>query len=228
MKRLFDVAVALVALVVLSPFLALIALAVKVTSGGPVFHRGERIGRGGAPFRILKFRTMRANVSGPAITRGGDARITPLGRVLRRWKLDELPQLVNVLRGELSAVGPRPLTAFDVERLQWTSAECDFRWSVTPGLTGLAQVVGARSPRHALRLDRCYIARQTLGLDVRLVAWSFVINVLGKRRVQRIISRRPPPDTDPSTCATSSSRRDQARPTTDRARPCPNASPPRG
>jgi len=215
-KRAFDVVGAIGGLIFFAPAMTLIAAAILITDGRPLVFRQERLGRRRRPFTILKFRSMR------------DGEVTAIGRLLRATGLDELPQLVNVLRGELSAVGPRPLTAFDVERLQWTSAECDFRWSVTPGLTGLAQVVGARSPRHALRLDRCYIARQTLGLDVRLVAWSFVINVLGKRRVQRIISRRPPPDTAPSTCATSSSRRGQARPTTDRARPCPNASPPRG
>jgi lipopolysaccharide/colanic/teichoic acid biosynthesis glycosyltransferase len=98
---------------------------------------------------------------------------------------------VQVLRGELSAVGPRPLTEADVARLGWAVPACDFRWSVPPGLTGLAQVVGAQSPRHALRLDRRYIIRRNLWLDVRLVAWSFAINVLGKRRVQGIIAGRP-------------------------------------
>jgi len=108
MKRAFDVVASLAALVVLSPLLALFALAIKFTSRGPLLYRGVRVGRGGVPFRILKFRTMRHGDGGPSITRGGDPRITPVGRLLRRGKLDELPQLVNVVRGEMSIVGPRP------------------------------------------------------------------------------------------------------------------------
>src|SRR5436305_1549910 len=137
MKRVFDVAVSLLALVVLSPLLALIALAVKATSSGPVFHRGERIGRGGAPFRILKFRTMRINASGPGLTRGGDARVTPLGRILRRSKLDELPQLVNILRGEMSIVGPRPEAP---EYVRLYTAEQRRVLTVRPGLTSPASL----------------------------------------------------------------------------------------
>ena len=187
MKRLFDVAVALVALVVLSPFLALIALAVKVSSAGPVFHRGERIGRGGAPFRILKFRTMRANVSGPAITRGGDARITPLGRVLRRWKLDELPQLVNVLRGEMSIAGPRP------EAPEYVALYTDDErrvLTVRPGLTSPASLRYRHEEsllggddwhdryvneimRDKLRDDLTYIDTRTFFGDLRLIARTF-------------------------------------------------------
>ena len=107
-KKCFDVAVASVLLVVLFPLLLLIALAVAATSGRPVIYRANRVGRGGKSFAILKFRTMRRGAAGPAITGRDDPRITPIGAVLRRTKLDELPQLVNVLRGEMSLVGPRP------------------------------------------------------------------------------------------------------------------------
>ena len=160
------------------PPMAAIAAGILLLDGRPVLFRQIRLGRGRRPFTILKFRSMRR-----------DGEVSAIGRVLRSTGLDELPQLVNVLRGELSAVGPRPLTEADVKRLGWTVPACDFRWSVPPGLTGLAQVVGSRSARHALRLDRCYIAGQNLTLDVRLIAWSFAINVLGKNRVQRLISR---------------------------------------
>lgn len=109
-KRLFDIGCAGLGLVVLSPVLALVALAVKLTSRGPALFRQQRVGRGGRPFRILKFRTMvqDAEARGGQITAAGDRRITPLGRLLRASKLDELPQLINVVRGEMSLVGPRP------------------------------------------------------------------------------------------------------------------------
>jgi lipopolysaccharide/colanic/teichoic acid biosynthesis glycosyltransferase len=209
LKRPFDVIGAIGGLVFFAPVMAAIAAAILCADGRPLLFRQTRLGRGRRPFTILKFRTMR------------DEQVTTIGRLLRATRLDELPQLVNVFRGELSAVGPRPLMEADVRRLGWTDPACDFRWSVPPGLTGLAQVVGTRSARHALRLDRCYIARQSLRLDVRLVAWSFAINVLGKARVRRLISRRP--DTVPSISATSSHRAGPARPTTDRARPCRDA-----
>jgi lipopolysaccharide/colanic/teichoic acid biosynthesis glycosyltransferase len=174
-KRLFDVVGALGGLVAFAPPMAAIAAAILLLDGRPLLFRQTRVGRGRRPFTILKFRSMR------------NGEVTAVGRVLRSTGLDELPQLVNVLAGELSAVGPRPLTEADVRRLGWTAPACDFRWRVKPGLTGLAQVVGTRSARHALRLDRCYIARQNLALDVRLIAWSFAINLLGKRRVRFIL-----------------------------------------
>jgi lipopolysaccharide/colanic/teichoic acid biosynthesis glycosyltransferase len=214
MKRPFDVIGAIGGLMFFAPVMAAIAAAILLTDGRPLLFRQTRLGRGRRPFTILKFRTMR------------NQEVTAIGRLLRSTGLDELPQLVNVLWGELSAVGPRPLMEADVRRLGWTDPAYDFRWSVPPGLTGLAQVVGARSARHAWLLDRSYIARQSLGLDVRLVAWSFAINVLGKARVQRLISRRA--DRAPSISATSSHHADPAHPTTDRARACPDASPPRG
>lgn len=108
--RWFDVPVALIGLVVLAPLLLLIAVLVKCTSRGPVIYRGKRVGKGGKIFHIYKFRTMVQNADriGPAVTTASDPRITPLGRWLRRWKLDELPQLVNVLKGDMAFVGPRP------------------------------------------------------------------------------------------------------------------------
>jgi lipopolysaccharide/colanic/teichoic acid biosynthesis glycosyltransferase len=178
MKRLVEIAGAAAGLVFFAAPMAAIAAAILIGDGRPVLFRQVRIGRGRRPFTILKFRSMR------------DGRVTAVGRLLRATGLDELPQFVNVLTGEISAVGPRPLTAADIERLGWTGPGCDFRWQVPPGLTGLAQVAGSRSARHALRLDRCYIARQSAALDLRLIAWSFAINLLGKRRVRRLLSRR--------------------------------------
>jgi lipopolysaccharide/colanic/teichoic acid biosynthesis glycosyltransferase len=109
MKRLIDVVGSAAGLLLLWPLFLVIALAVKLSSRGPVFYRANRTGRGGQPFKLLKFRTMRVNDGrGPVVTTAGDPRVTSVGRVLRRFKVDELPQLVNVLRGEMSLVGPRP------------------------------------------------------------------------------------------------------------------------
>jgi lipopolysaccharide/colanic/teichoic acid biosynthesis glycosyltransferase len=176
-KRLFDLAGALAGLIAFSPAMAVIACAILLEDGWPVLFRQERLGRRRRPFTILKFRSMR------------DGRITRVGRMLRATGLDELPQFINILRGDMSAVGPRPLTESDVTRLGWMAPRYDFRWRVLPGLTGLAQVTEARSGRLSLRLDRRYVARQSLSLDLRLVAVSFAINALGKRRVRRLLVR---------------------------------------
>ena len=176
-KRLFDLVGAMGGLLAFSPVMAVIAAAILLEDGVPVLFRQARLGLRRQAFLILKFRSMR------------DGRITRVGRMLRATGLDELPQFINILRGEMSAVGPRPLTELDVMRLGWTAPRCDFRWRVRPGLTGLAQVMEARSGRLSLGLDRRYVARQSLALDVRLVAISFAINALGKRRVRRLLIR---------------------------------------
>jgi lipopolysaccharide/colanic/teichoic acid biosynthesis glycosyltransferase len=176
-KRLFDLIGAVGGLLAFSPAMAVIAGAIVLEDGWPVLFRQERLGRRRRPFIILKFRSMR------------DGRITRVGCIMRATGLDELPQFINILRGDMSAVGPRPLTESDVARLGWMAPRYDFRWRVRPGLTGLAQVTAARSGRLSLSLDRRYVARQSLSLDLRLVAVSFAINALGKRRVRRILVR---------------------------------------
>ena len=176
-KRLFDLVGAVAGLVAFSPAMAVIAGAIILEDGWPVLFRQERLGRSRRPFTILKFRSMR------------DGRITRVGRILRATGLDELPQFINILRGDMSAVGPRPLTGSDVTRLGWMTPRYDFRWRVPPGLTGLAQVTEARSGRLSLGLDRRYVACQSLWLDLGLVAVSFAINALGKRRARRLLIR---------------------------------------
>jgi lipopolysaccharide/colanic/teichoic acid biosynthesis glycosyltransferase len=176
-KRIFDLAGASAGLIVFAPVMAIIAVAVLVDDGGPVLFRQIRLGRGRRPFTILKFRSMR------------EGRITRVGRLLRATGLDEIPQFINILSGDMSAVGPRPLTDEDVQRFGWTSPAYDFRWHARPGLTGLAQIVGARSADDALELDRAYVARWRPLLDCRLIALSFVVNALGKVRVQQLLRR---------------------------------------
>lgn len=138
MKRALDVAASGVALVLLGPALALIGCLVRVTDPGPALFRQVRVGRGNTRFEILKFRTMRVGHAGPPVTGHEDPRITYFGKVLRRTKLDELPQLVNVLRGEMSLVGPRPeVPEFT---LHWPADQAAVILSVRPGITDPASI----------------------------------------------------------------------------------------
>jgi lipopolysaccharide/colanic/teichoic acid biosynthesis glycosyltransferase len=171
--RLFDVAGAVGGLVFFAPVIAAVSVAILLDDGRPLLFRQTRLGRGRRPFEILKFRTMR------------DGRVTRAGRVLRATGLDELPQFVNILRGDLSAVGPRPVTADDAARYDWAGSDAEERWSLNPGLTGLAQLAG-RSIEESLELDRAYVRDRSLTLDCRLIAMSFVVNVLGKTRTRRL------------------------------------------
>jgi lipopolysaccharide/colanic/teichoic acid biosynthesis glycosyltransferase len=174
-KRWFDLAGSCAGVAVFAPVMACVALVILLDDGPPVLFRQERAGYRRRPFVILKFRTMRDGV------------VTRAGRVLRATGLDEIPQFFNILRGDMSAVGPRPLTGGDVGRLGWTSGEFDFRWEVRPGLTGLAQIVGSPSSDEGLALDRAYVRRWRPLLDCQLVALSFAVNALGKERVRRLI-----------------------------------------
>ena len=177
-RRLFDVCGAAGGLVFFGPVMTAIAVAIRLEDGAPVLFRQTRLGRGRRPFEILKFRSMR------------DGRVTRVGRVLRATGLDELPQFVNILRGELSAVGPRPITSDDAARYGWTEADAAVRWSVNPGLTGLAQLAG-RSIEESRALDLAYVRDRSLALDCRLIAMSFVVNVLGKSRARRLFFAPP-------------------------------------
>lgn len=155
MKRTLDIVAAVAGLVVLAPLLAVAALAIKLDTPGPVFFRQRRIGRGREPFEVVKFRTMthREHIDQHAeqvLEAGSDARITRVGRVLRSSSLDELPQLLNVVRGEMSLVGPRPILP---EQLEVVPEDRMGRFAVRPGITGLAQVSGRRSLGWLEQLD---------------------------------------------------------------------------
>lgn len=138
MKRLLDVIVSMMGLIVASPVLALIAVAVRRDSRGPIIFRQQRVGLGGRPFDIWKFRTMRQGTAGTAVTAEDDPRVTRIGRLLRSTKLDELPQLVNVLRGEMSLVGPRPEVPYYVD--MWPAPAKERILSVRPGMTDPASI----------------------------------------------------------------------------------------
>ncbi|MFM8561796.1 MAG: sugar transferase [Solirubrobacterales bacterium] len=184
-KRAFDIAGAILGLVLLSPLMLLIAALVKFTSRGPVFYRSMRPGIGGVPFACLKFRTMYQGADrvqheleavneadGALFKIRRDPRVTPVGRVLRRFSLDELPQLWNVLRGEMSIVGPRPLPQRDYDQLEdWHRK----RYLVLPGMTGLWQVSGRSNLDFddLVRLDFVYIERWSLSLDLSIILQTF-------------------------------------------------------
>jgi exopolysaccharide biosynthesis polyprenyl glycosylphosphotransferase len=180
-KRTFDLVLSIIALVVLSPLLLAIAVAVKLSSRGPVIYRSIRPGIAGRPFYCFKFRTMRQHAeqvqadleslnekSGALFKIRRDPRLTPVGRLLRRFSLDELPQLVNVVRGEMSLVGPRPLPMRDFERLdEWHKK----RYLVLPGITGLWQVSGRAELDFddLVRLDFLYLERWSVLLDLAIL-----------------------------------------------------------
>ena len=171
-RRVLDVVLAGALLLVTSPLLALAALAIRLESRGPVFYRQLRIGRGGEPFELWKLRTMvpGAEAMGAGIyVVEGDTRITRVGRMLRRFSLDELPNLVNVLRGEMAIVGPRPTVQEQVDR--YTDRQRR-RLEVKPGITGWAQINGRTSlpwPER-IELDVWYVEHRSLRLDLRILA----------------------------------------------------------
>jgi lipopolysaccharide/colanic/teichoic acid biosynthesis glycosyltransferase len=198
--RLFDVTFASAAVLLLSPLLIVVALLVKLTSRGPVFFRQERAGLNGRPFRIFKFRTMlkdnddRAHrelceteltaTAEPAPTSDGifklenDPRITRIGKILRRCSVDELPQLFNVIRGQMGVVGPRPLPTWEVDLIP---AYFQQRSLVRPGLTGLWQVSGRNllNTQQMLELDVEYVRRRSWGVDLSILARTPMVLVRG-------------------------------------------------
>ena len=189
-KRAFDILCSFLGLTVLSPVLLVVSVLVAVTSPGGVFFRQERIGKDGKPFRIFKFRSMRKDNAGLKITTGNDSRITPVGRFLRKSKIDELPQLINVLVGDMSFVGPRPEVADYVNLYTPYQRQVLL---VRPGITGLASIrfrnendlltasddpnrtyVDQIMPRK-IDLDLEYIPRASVFYDIKLIFQTFAV-----------------------------------------------------
>jgi lipopolysaccharide/colanic/teichoic acid biosynthesis glycosyltransferase len=179
-KGAIDVTLSLLSLVVVVPVLAVLCLAIVIDSPGWPLYRQWRSGRGGRPFRIFKLRTMVAHADrvGPELTEPRDRRITPVGRFIRRWSLDELPQVLNVLAGQMSLVGPRPEICSIVETYTPEQREVLL---VKPGLTGWAQVSGRDDLDIArkLALEREYVARRSLGWDVRILMQTIPVVISG-------------------------------------------------
>ena len=174
LKRVFDLAISAAALVAALPILFVAALAVAATSRGGVFYRQERIGKDGRPFQLWKLRTMRHQAeveTGAVLSSPGDPRVTPVGRWLRALRVDEIPQLWNVIAGDMSLVGPRPERPEFTSRFAETVAGYRLRLSARPGVTGLAQVSGDYStePEIKLRYDLAYLNNWSLGLDLSIL-----------------------------------------------------------
>jgi lipopolysaccharide/colanic/teichoic acid biosynthesis glycosyltransferase len=191
-KRALDVALSGFGLIASSPLWALLALAIKLEDGGPVFFSQERAGEGGRVFRAWKFRSMIPDAErhvGAVQAIEGDPRITRIGRIMRATAMDELPQLWNIFAGDMSFVGPRALRPGEIEVLGDGQLEAledvpgyEHRSRVRPGLTGIAQIYAPRDVprRNKFRYDRVYVERQSFWLDVRLIATSFWITFRGR------------------------------------------------
>jgi len=190
-KRLLDILLAGCGLIVAAPLAFLLSALIKLEDGGPVFYTQERVGRKGRHFLALKFRSMVPDAEarvGPVQASHNDARITRIGRLMRATAMDELPQLWNIFRGDMSFVGPRALRPGEIEvngrgnmeRLEDVPGFA-LRCAVVPGLTGVAQIYAPRdvTRRHKFRYDKVYIRRQSFWLDVRLILLSFWITFRG-------------------------------------------------
>jgi lipopolysaccharide/colanic/teichoic acid biosynthesis glycosyltransferase len=216
--RLLDTSVAFVLLLITLPVVVALAIAIKLDSPGPVFYRCRRAGQAGGEFLMVKFRKMRDDAQGPALTAPEDERFTRVGRALARTKLDELPQLVNVLKGEMSLVGPRPEDPFFVETHK---EELEPVLLVKPGITGFSQLAFAREAEilnpvdrvgHYLErilpqkigLDTMYAAQRSTRANMRILCWTAVVVLLRRdvavnRATGRLgLRRRPSPQFSPA------------------------------
>lgn len=178
-KRAMDIVFSLLAIVVSSPILLLIGASIKLYDKGPVFYTQERLTRDGEPFQIIKFRSMRIDSErdGAQLAKKDDDRITPVGRIIRRTHFDELPQIFNILKGEMSFVGPRPERESIAKEYEAIIPEFSFRLKVKAGLTGYAQVYGKynTTPYDKLKLDLTYIENYSAWQDLKLMLMTFKI-----------------------------------------------------
>jgi lipopolysaccharide/colanic/teichoic acid biosynthesis glycosyltransferase len=177
MKRIFDLFFSFVALSLFAVPMCAVAVLLRYKERHAVFFRQERIGKNKQTFTILKFQTMVEQTP------------TPTGKILRRTGLDELPQFINVLKGDMSIVGPRALTRHDMERLGWNDDYHAVRWQQKPGISGLAQIYGGQHRTTSWFWDKYYIRRGNLFMDFGIIMASFLVNIFGKTRIRRIVFR---------------------------------------
>ena len=180
MKRLLDIIVSLIALIITAPFMVLIAIAIKIEDRGPIFYKQERLTKDGKIFEVLKFRSMVPDAekkTGVILAREDDNRITTVGKIIRKTRCDELPQFINIIKGDMSVVGPRPERPGIAEEYTATIPEFSFRLKVKAGLTGYAQVIGRynTSAYDKLKMDMMYIANYSFFKDIALILMTVKI-----------------------------------------------------
>ncbi len=187
LKRVFDIFLSLVCLIILSPIYLYIALRIKLSSPGPILYRQERIGYGGKPFTIYKFRSMveDAESNGPQLSHDEDERCTPFGAFMRKWRIDELPQFWNVLKGEMSVVGPRPERAFYIDKIMAQAPHYKHLLKVRPGITSWGQVKYGYASTvdqmiQRLKFDILYIENASFALDIKILFYTILVLLQGK------------------------------------------------
>lgn len=178
MKNLFSKIVALLLFLIVLPFLCIIGFCILIIERDSILFRQQRLGLSKRLFTIYKLRTMK------------NGRITFIGRILRKTGIDELPQLINIIKGDLTFIGPRPLTEFDIERLEWSGVFYKKRWNVKPGITGLSQLSPICHKKMTLFWDRYYVEHKTLLLDFKIIGGSILTLIIGKNKVKSIISKK--------------------------------------
>ena len=178
MKRLFDITFSFIALLVFAIPIIIISALLAFKERHPILFRQYRVGKNKKNFQILKFQTMINEMP------------TKTGKILRKTGLDELPQFINVLKGDMSIVGPRALTNFDIERLGWHNDYHSIRWKLKPGITGFAQIYGGQHRKTSWFWDKYYIKNNNVLIDFGIVGISFLMNIFGKTRVRQIIFQK--------------------------------------